>query len=292
MDQVFSGTNARHTPRIAPLEEATQGADRPFQEATDPAAYVPRGASDRVIDSLQEAIRGGVPGAAIIAPPGFGKTLLLRVVGERLSAGRRTLYLPYAAVALDELCAWTLGLLDYGRAGCPAAALSSLLMAARGPLRRGLVLLVDDAGSMPIDTARDLGRFVRENGGAIQLVLAGADDAHASRVIAALGVDVAIARYTLPFSEEETRTYVRARLERAHVPLSVRDRFGDENIHRIHSLSGGVPRRIHTLADEVARGELAKSTIVEIEDEVRALGSLAPVLPDLERAADWETELD
>jgi len=85
---------------------------------------------------------------------------------------------------------------------------------------------------------------------------------------------------------------VAARLERAHVPRTVRARFGEEDVRRIHSLSGGVPRRIHTLAEELARGELADATLIQIENEVRALGTLPPPLADLDRAADWETELN
>ena len=76
------------------------------------------------------------------------------------------------------------------------------------------------------------------------------------------------------------------------MPRTVRARFREEDVSRIHSLSGGVPRRIHTLADEMARGELAGATLIKIEDEVRALGTLPPPMADLDRAADWETKLD
>ncbi len=264
----------------------------PFAEISDPDAYVPRAASESAVDALEAALRGGVAGAAIVAPPGYGKTLLLRVVGARLGAVRRCLYLPYAALDLDELCAWTLGLLDRTAVGDPSSALASLIMAARGELRHGLVLMIDDANSMPLETARRLGHFVRETGGGLQVLIAAADDGRTSRVIAALGLDVAIARYTVPFTEEETHAYVAARLERAHVPLTVRARFAEQDVSRIHSLSGGVPRRIHMLAEELARGELGESTLIEIENEVRALGSLPSAFPDLERAADWETNLD
>jgi type II secretory pathway predicted ATPase ExeA len=262
----------------------------PFAEPADPAGYGPREASEEVVKALQLALRGGVPGAAIIAPPGYGKTLLLRVIADHLGA-RRCLYLPYAALELHELCAWTLGLLDRASASDPAAALASLVMAARGELQAGLVLMIDDANSMPIDTARELGRFVRQSGGGLQVLIAAADDARTSRVIAALGLDVAIARYMVPFSEAETQAYVTARLDRAHVPRTIRARFEAQNITRIHSLSGGVPRRIHTLAAELAREEITESHLIEIENEVRALGSLPSKFPDLDQVADWETDL-
>jgi len=90
----------------------------PFGETADPDLYVPRPASDAALEALLAAARGPGQGPAVlVGPPGLGKTLLLRRAGRRLGAAWKSVYLPYAALELEEFARLALGLLGEAEPG-------------------------------------------------------------------------------------------------------------------------------------------------------------------------------
>lgn len=224
-------------------------AKNPFGETSNPAEYVPRDATEAALLAIERAVRGRRV-TALIAPPGLGKSLLLKLLAERLAPGFESRVLPYAALSLEDLCAWALGLLGQPPADEPRA---ELLRLARqlGEEGRILALMIDDGSSMPLDTARTLGTLIRESGNRLRVVLAATDDAVSSRVVAALHPEIFEVRLVETMSPDETRLYVRTRLEQAGVDEALRGRFREAILGWIHRLSGGVPRRIHELARSV-----------------------------------------
>ena len=229
---------------------------RPFGETANPAEYIPRDATETAIREMERAVRSGRL-SALTAPPGLGKSLLLHLLARRLTSEFESLFLPYAALTLEELCAWTLGLLSDTGVGDPR---TRLLRRVRRSAEEGrvLVLLIDDGCSMPLETARGLGELVRESGNRLRVVLATTDDAVSSRVIAALHPEIVEVRFTEAMSARETRLYVRTRLEQAGITDERRERFHEGAIGWIHRLSGGIPRRVHelggSLLEEVPEG--------------------------------------
>jgi len=241
-----------------------------FRETADPSAYVPRPASEDALAALQSITRGAQTVAVLSGPPGLGKTLLLRVLEDRHRTSARPVYLPYASLQLDELAAWGLGLLHHEPASDPVAALCEAARA--GFIRRGpLLLLIDDANSMPVDTARALGEHVEACQGELRLVLAAPDDARTSRVVAALGQEAVERRFDRPMTEAETEHYVSERLRAEDAEPIVWRRLNRGIVRRLHGLSGGNPRRLHALASEVVRGEPGQPVLRQIE----------PAWPDL-----------
>ena len=111
-----------------------------------------------------KTLREGRRPAALLGPPGLGKTLLLHLVGQRLDDRLRSVYLPYAALPLDELCAWALSLLGFSQSD---DTIGDLIQTASHLLARGsgLLLLIDDASAMPLPTARKLGDLVAASRG-------------------------------------------------------------------------------------------------------------------------------
>ena len=217
-----------------------------FGETANPAEYVPREACERALRGLERAVREGQT-AALTASPGLGKTLLLRILEDRLRPGFRCVFLPYAALTERELCAWVLGLLDADpTADDPGEA---LVARARELAEAGdrLTLLIDDAGSMPIDTARGLAARIQRSGNQLRVVAAASDDAASSRVLAALHPDVAELRLAGPMTGAETAVYIETRLEQARVDEARSARFDSRAVAWIHRLSQGVPRRVHEL---------------------------------------------
>ncbi len=259
----------------------------PFALTADPDGYVPRPATEEVLAALVKTLREGRRPAALLGPPGLGKTLLLHLVGRQLDDRLRSVYLPYAALPLDELCAWALSLLGVSQS---SDTIGDLLQTASELLRRGsgLLLLIDDAGAMPLPTARKLGDLIASSSGALRLLAAAAEGPSASRMLAATGANVHLVRLLDPMNEEETRIYVAARLARARIPAAVAARFDAATLERIHRLSAGIPRRVHSVASSVLRGGVAES--VDEEDIAQAaVLEFAPV-PDAADSAEEEVQ--
>ncbi|MEZ4330488.1 MAG: AAA family ATPase [Myxococcota bacterium] len=247
-----------------------------FGETADPTRHVPRSRTESILDALLawcDEDGAGTTVAALVAPPGFGKTHLLRVLESRLGAtgaagtanrdersdARRpgpTVYLPYAAVSLPELAAWIRGLIagspgavrdrDAVRPGpserAALAEIHAIAESGAGPL----LLLIDDADSMPAPTLRSLVQALPSERSPVRLVLALSDDSRAARMLAACD-RLHPFEQTLrePLDERETGNYLRARLAQAGLGTERLDGLDAPTVRRIHALSGGVPRRIH-----------------------------------------------
>jgi len=237
----------------------------PFGLTADPEGYVPRDATQQALEALVKTLREGQRPAALVGPPGLGKTLLLHLVGAQLDDRLRSVYLPYAGLPLDELCAWALSLLGFSQSD---DTIGDLIQTASNLLARGsgLLLLIDDVGAMPLPTARKLGDLVAASRGALRLLVAAAEGPSASRMLAATGANIHLVRLLEPMSEEETRHYVAARLARARIPAEITARFDDATLQSIHRLSAGIPRRVNSVASAVLRGGMPERGADALEE--------------------------
>lgn len=234
---------------LTPGSTATYGRADAFGETSNPQAYVPRESMDLALAKLEACAGQGVIGS-VVAQPGLGKTMLLRLLSQRLTPKLECVFLPYAALDLQGLCAWTIGLLGEAPSEEPEHGLR-VLAGALAREGRALVLLVDDAGSMPLDTARGLSRLIGESHGNLRLVLAAADDSASRRVLVAVDPEMVEVRLADGLTLTETQQYLHERLRLAKAPPVVRARFDAVTVDRIHRLSAGIPRRIHELATTV-----------------------------------------
>lgn len=212
----------------------------PFADTPNPALYVPRDASDEALRQLMDCVGRPDRPVALLAPPGLGKTLLLRLLAARLPAPLQAVYVPNPVLSPAELCAWTLGCL-----GSPPWSDPIALLAAYAEHRAGgggaLVWLVDDAHSLPEETARWLGHVVAHSGGALRLVVAAVDGP--GKALAALGDLVRVDALARPMERGETASYVFERLVRACVRQELRERC-KAALDAVHEVSGGIPREV------------------------------------------------
>jgi type II secretory pathway predicted ATPase ExeA len=254
----------------------------PFAITPDPRVYVPRAATETARKELLRSACNPAKTTALIGPPGLGKTLLLHLLAEEAPEDMQAVYLPYAALPPAEFCDWALGLLDSPVADDPMDAFQTLSRDLRDQ-GSSLLMLIDDAGSMPIATARWAGELVENSGGSVRLAVAVSDNATGNRTIAAIASNFDIVHLTDPMTESETRKYIDGRLALARVPDSIRARFDDRIVRRLHRISAGIPRRLHSAAAEILQ-EAPEATTDD-----HATASKTPVDAPIEPAGPAQT---
>jgi type II secretory pathway predicted ATPase ExeA len=240
----------------------------PFGVTCDPRAYVARPATEAALVTLAGALALGRRVCTLSGPPGLGKTLLLRVLEERLAGEADCIALPYAALGVDDLARWVLGLLGHDPVASPDP-VAFLVAHATDDAREGrpLVLLLDDASALPLDAARRCVELCAETEGALRLIVVPVDDGRAGRVIGALGEGVVHTRLTAPMSPEETRRYVTGRLDYGAADAVLRARFDDGLVAWLHRESGGNPRRLQALSTWVLhRDSLPEEAVASVRE--------------------------
>jgi len=259
-------------------------AEDPFSRTADPAAYVPRVATERALAALEEGYRAGQRIQVLSGPPGHGKTLLARVLAGRLGEAFRSLYLPYVSLSPEELGAWVLGLLGED----PGSGWRGLADLAHASRERPLLLLVDEANSMPEETAVRLDELLVGAEGGLRLLLIPAELPEPGRELKRLVSGSMELRLNAPLAAEEMRRYIDARLAHAQAPAAMREAFGGEMAERLLQASEGIPSEVHRFATEVLRGNEAGVPELRQEpeaepaaglDDVFAAESGTPALP-------------
>ena len=247
----------------------------PFPPTCDPAAYVARAATEEVLAGLVRELGEDTGTLVLSGPSGLGKTMVLRVLARRVEAWATCVHLSYSAFTPEDLALFALGLVGEPLAGRdPWDALQAL-----GREGHPLVLALDDATALPVETARELARRVAGSGGRLRLVLNMVDDRKAGQVLAALGDRTRSVRLSDPMEESETRLYVAARLEMAATPATVVERFSEDVVTRLHRESFGNPRTLGHLASRIVLQEPPENgprTPDRVWEETARAFSIAP----------------
>jgi AAA domain len=162
------------------------------------------------LGQLVRALRSEATLAALVGPPGAGKSAVLHALPQRLGRSFACVHLPDPTLRLDEIRAWIESFGD----PLPADAGTTLedLVYAQGRRGAGLVLMIDDANAMSLDVASALDDLVRRTDRALRIVLAGLDDERLASVLAA---------FRAPATRVELASSGRQDLPRAPAPAHV-----------------------------------------------------------------------
>ncbi len=251
-----------------------------FSPTANPKAYVPNAGAERALEALREwSSDSRRPIVLLEGAPGMGKTLLLKVFAVRAREhGRfRPIYVPNPDCHPKDFCHWVLRDLDPESSEDPRAALTRAA-AALGAERNPLLLLVDEAESLPPATADWLFDAARGSNGAMRIVLAFTDGQRCAATAATLGADAVTVRIDTLLSRSEVEAHVRSELELAAVEPALRACFDDATIDELHVRSAGVPALFQNEAAAIlCRAEIRRGTIRRIDAAtVRSVASAEP----------------
>ncbi len=229
------------------------------------------------LEALLYAITAGEGLVKVTGEVGSGKTMLSRVLMERLPKTVETIYLAVPSLTRDEMLAAIGDDLGIDTAGASTSRLIRMLqdklieVHAQG---RRVVALIDEAHAMPLATLEEIRLLSNLETGTdklLQMVLFGQPelDTHlALPNMRQLRERITHAFTLAPLPPREIRDYVNFRLRAAgyHGP----DLFTPEVLRIIGEASEGLKRRINIYADKTLLAAFAAGTHTVTADHARA----------------------
>jgi hypothetical protein len=226
----------------------------PLTDTADPGRYVSRAETEGVLAELEAALEEGVRIAVLSGPPGIGKTLLLHVLEERQRDARQLVFSPFLHFRPNEADEWLRGLLlESGLEGHTDWDWPEISSVAAS--REPLLLILDEAQSMPPATAARLAGGLRRVRAGMTTVLAGIEGPDLDRVVMALGEPVMRVRLEEPLTPAESRELVERAIPTQsdvsmHPSLSVQ-----ADARALHAAAEGNPRALQALMFRMELGE-------------------------------------
>ena len=229
------------------------------------------------LEALIYAITSGEGIVKVTGEVGAGKTMLCRVLMERLPKSVETIYFAVPSLSPDELLATIANDLGVGTDG---GNITKLIRALQGRLieihssGKRVVALIDEAHAMPVETLdqiRLLSNLETSHEKLIQIVLFGQPelDQHLSMPnIRQLKERITHGFNLLPLPARDIQDYLNFRLRAAgyHGP----DLFSKDALKLITEASEGLTRRINIYADKTLLAAYAAGTHTITTDHVRA----------------------
>ncbi len=250
----------------------------PFAETLDPEFFFPGAMREEICRSLTLDLLAGKPLLKLVGNEGTGKTLICRVVEQRLPESCRLVRLDPPSGSFEDLLrivSAALGGADQG-SGALMEPLPSLQHQLNQLREQGIrvVLMIDEAEKLFLAALERLVRHVSEESGGLQLtlVLVGrpALDAHLRQMASLSGETLFSNSYTLSdLSESETRQYLRFRASGAGMSRQhFAEVFTDGTVTKLFQAAQGNLRLINILAEEALQNFCAEKSFMVLLDHV------------------------
>jgi general secretion pathway protein A len=246
---------------------------RPFEAGTDANWYYPSEPHQAALLKLRYAVESRSGAALLAGGSGTGKTLLVRLLAERLGDDFRPfVHLVYPAMPTAELLAYLSNELKSPDLPMAHPTIDESVRRIQHTLEentvegRHAVVAIDEAhlleGAKTFEALRLLLNFEVGSRPGMTLVLVGQAGLlpivdRMPQLDERLGVKCLLR----PLNEEETMSYVQHRLSLAG---SQRTIFAPEALEAVHRLTLGIPRRINRLCD--------LALLIGFADEQRVIG--------------------
>jgi type II secretory pathway predicted ATPase ExeA len=254
----------------------------PFSITPDPEFLFLSETHRSVFEKIQYGLEARMGFMLLTGEVGTGKTTLCRVLLDHLQGRMQTVYVINPSLSGQELLAGILD--DLGVAYSAAAPKKELIdrlnrfLLADGTTQP-VVIVVDDAQTMPLDALEDLrllSNLETDKTKLLQMLLVGQPEllAHLEQPhMRQLKQRVAVNCRLDYLAGDEVAGYIERRLFIAGNQGQVR--FAPKVYRRIHKQSGGVPRLINKICDlALTAAYAANSTVVECRHLKAAAGEL------------------
>ena len=240
----------------------------PFRITPDTKLFYPGGNRGEILEALIYAVASGEGIVKVVGEVGSGKTMLCRMLQERLADRVDIVYLANPSLSPeDTLQAMALEMkldvaLGASRLQVMHALQDHLLL--KHADNRQVVVLVEEAQSMPIATLEEirlLSNLETNRDKLLQIVLFGQpelDDNLGQSDIRQLNERITHSFYLQAFTPEQMREYVNFRMRA--VGYRGPDIFRGAACRRMAKASEGLTRRINILADKALLAAFAEDT--------------------------------
>jgi MSHA biogenesis protein MshM len=253
----------------------------PFRITPDPTLFCPGGGRGEVLDALIYAITSGEGIVKVVGEVGSGKTMLCRILEERLPPSVEIVYLANPKLSpSDILYAIAFELKLPVQPGIERLAVMQYLQAyllSQHAANRSVVVFIEEAQGMPVETLEEirlLSNLETHRHKLLQIVLFGQPELDKNlrqRNIRQLKERITHSFHLLPLTTTEVSEYMRFRLQAAGCGKSGVFSSGAERL--IAKVSCGLIRRINILADKAMLAAYADSSARAASGSSRAMVS-------------------
>ncbi|MDX1609656.1 MAG: AAA family ATPase [Halofilum sp. (in: g-proteobacteria)] len=248
----------------------------PFRITPDTRVFYPGGERGAVLEALAWAIESGEGIVKVVGEVGSGKTMLSRMLANRLPSHVDLVYLVNPGLGADDVMlaiAFELGLQPMsGRMLVIQHKLHEDLVR-RHAEGRQVVVFIEEAQSMPLETletVRLLSNLETDDSKLLQIVLFGQpelDDKLDTNEIRQLRERITHSFDLRPLSDENASEYLNFRLRA--VGYRGPDLFSRANARRLNQHAQGLIRRLNVLADKTLMAAYADGTHTVTRRHVR-----------------------
>jgi len=238
------------------------------------------------LEALIYAITSGEGIVKVVGEVGSGKTMLCRVLMERLPESVETIYLVVPSLSRDEMLAVIAGDLGVEIQGAHTTKLIRALQARLIEIHeagRQVVALIDEAHAMPIETLEEirlLSNLETSQHKLMQIVLFGQpelDQNLSQPNMRQLKERITHSFNLLPLPARDIKDYLGFRLRAAGYKGP--DLFTREALNLIAEASEGLTRRINIYADKTLLAAYAEGTHTITADHARAAINDTQIVP-------------
>ncbi len=248
----------------------------PFRITPDTSLFYEGGAEGRgvILDAMLYAIETGEGILKVVGEVGSGKTMLCRMLEERLPETTEVVYLANPNLSADDILyaiAFELKL-PIRRDTTKLLVMQQLqdyLLDQHGKNRKVLVI-IEEAQGMPLETLEEIRLFSNletHRDKLLQIILFGQpelDKNLSAKHIRQLRERITHSFYLTPLTREQTADYIRFRLDAAGCPCP--RLFSSSALWLLSRASGGLTRRINILADKALLAAFADNVLESPEN--------------------------
>lgn len=248
----------------------------PFKITPDTSFFYSGGERGSVLDALSYVVLSGEGITKVIGEVGSGKTMLCRMLEERLPEHVETVYIANPSISPENILnviAFEAGLIDGPKSKLEVMQQLQSWLLEKFAQNRRVVVLIEEAQGMPLETLEEirlLSNLETAQDKLLQIVLFGQpelDDNLAQPSIRQLRERITHSFYLNPFGRNQAQGYLNFRIRSAGYRGP--DLFDAKVSRLIGFHSQGLVRRINILADKVLLAAYADNTTRLRERHVR-----------------------